>query len=268
MAKNELAVIENFELALDSSIMDVMAEELGEDAVIPYDRIKIPSGGGIAFEIPSDDPDNPDSEKEIEGIIVYAQSVNAYWENAYDGANTPPSCSSADGKTGLNIETGEVHNCKHCPFNEFGSGDDKKGKACKNMKRLYILRTGAPLPVVLTLPPTSIKPYTDYVGRQIVTKGLRTHHVITKITLKKEKSGTGIAYSKAQFAKVGKVPEAMKANLTELYNSLKESVISIGVDSEDYDRPANETAADSEEFTEIPDSEAEPVFENAEDLNA
>ena len=69
MAKNELAVIDNFELSTNTDIMEALIEELGEDAKIPYDRVKIPSGGTTAFEVPSDDPDNPDIEKEIEEYI-------------------------------------------------------------------------------------------------------------------------------------------------------------------------------------------------------
>ena len=267
MAKNELAVIDSFDLTLDSSIMDVMAEELGEDAQIPYDRIKIPSGGSTAFEIPGDDPDNPDIAKEIEGIIVYAQSINAYWEDAYDGSNNLPSCSSMDGKNGVDTSTG-IHSCKVCPLNEFGSGKNGKGKACKNMKRLYILRPGSPLPVILTLPPTSIKAYTDYVGRQIVTRGLRTHHVITRITLKKDVSGDGITYSKAQFSKVGRVPDDMKTALTNYFNSMKQNSANIGVNEDDYDLPQDSRSErSSDAFVEVQDANAEPIFEEA-DVNA
>ena len=50
MAKNELAVIDNFELSTNTDIMEALIEELGEDAKIPYDRVKIPSGGTTAFE--------------------------------------------------------------------------------------------------------------------------------------------------------------------------------------------------------------------------
>ena len=261
MAKNELMVVKDFDLALDNEIITAMTEELGEDAVIPYDRIKIPSGGSTAFEIPSENPDNPDIAKDIEGIIVYAQNINAYWQDAYDGANNPPNCSSADGKTGMEFESGEVHNCKSCPFNEFGSGKNGKGKACKNMKRLYILRTGSPLPIILTLPPTSIKAYTDYVGRQIVTKGLRTYYVITKISLKKDTSSDGITYSKAQFAKVGKVPESMREQLAAYNKDLKEQTASYGIDADDYDAPKQ----DENGFVEVKeDMSGEPVFENAE----
>ena len=247
MAKNELAVIDNFELSSNTDIMEALIEELGEDAKIPYDRVKIPSGGTTAFEVPSDDPDNPDIEKEIEGIIVYAQKINAYWKDAYSGDNTSPDCSSNDGKVGVEFETGEIHKCVDCPFNEFKSGPNGVGKACKNMRRLYIIRTGCTLPIVLTLPPTSLRAYEDYVGRQIVTKGLRTHFVITKISLKKAQSKDGITYSTAQFTKVGRVPDEMKPELTAYYNSMKTNVSSMAIDDDDYDMPSNQTSKNNQD---------------------
>ena len=42
---------------------DFSAEELAEDAdglQMSFQRVKIPAGGTLQFEMPSDDPDNPD----------------------------------------------------------------------------------------------------------------------------------------------------------------------------------------------------------------
>ena len=38
----------------------MIREELDGLGSIPFDVVKIPSGGGVAFEVPGDDPDNPD----------------------------------------------------------------------------------------------------------------------------------------------------------------------------------------------------------------
>ena len=46
--------------------------------------------------------------------------------------------SSHDGKQGVERETGEIKDCALCPYNQFGSDD--KGKACKNVHRVFILR--------------------------------------------------------------------------------------------------------------------------------
>lgn len=230
MAKNELQVVENFGLAVNGEVAEIMAEELDGLGEIPFDQVKIPSGGGLAFEIPGDDPDNPDVEKELSGIVIDHHPVNAYWEGAYSGKNDPPSCSSMDGKTGIDRETGEVHDCRNCPYNEFG----ENGKECKNMHRLYILRADSPLPILLTLPPTSIKHWKNYLGKRIVMKGMRPHHVITKITLQKEKSKDGIAYSSAQFAIGGKLPDSMKPELDAYKDNLKKTTRQIQVFDDGY----------------------------------
>ena len=47
---------------------DFSAEELAEDAdglQMSFPRVKIPAGGTLQFEMPSDDPDNPDYEKTL-----------------------------------------------------------------------------------------------------------------------------------------------------------------------------------------------------------
>ena len=68
---------------------DFTPEELAEDMEgmqMSFQRVKIPSGGMLQFELPSDDPDNPDYAKNLEGVILYNHSNNAYWAegNEYD----------------------------------------------------------------------------------------------------------------------------------------------------------------------------------------
>lgn len=164
---------------------------------LSFDKIKIPAGGTTAFEVPSDDPDNPDIEKELKVIIVDQYAVNAYYKEAYDGTEVAPDCFSNDGHKGIN-QYGEVCNCDVCPNNKYGSAIDGIGKACKNMRKVFIIRSGDNFPMLLTLPATSITPFGKYIQR-IVTKGLRPCDVITKIALKKAESKSGITYAQATF---------------------------------------------------------------------
>ena len=80
---------------------DFSAEELAEDAdglQMSFQRVKIPAGGTLQFEMPSDDPDNPDYEKNLVGVILHNHATCAYWPagSEYDD-DTTPLCSSADG---------------------------------------------------------------------------------------------------------------------------------------------------------------------------
>ena len=54
--------------------------------------------------------------------------------------------------------------CAKCRYNQFGSGESG-GKACKNRRRIYILREGEVFPVLLSLPTGSLKEFTRYIQR-------------------------------------------------------------------------------------------------------
>lgn len=214
---NELAKVENFAVAnVDADFIASMQEEMAGLGDIPLDNVKIPSGGGIAFEVPGDDPENPDMAKEIIGVVVAHQPQNSYWKQMYNGANESPDCFSTNGKTGTDTKTGEIKNCDTCPMNQYGSavnaqGQPTKGKACKNLHRIFILQEGALLPIVINIPPTSIKSWKDYLGKRLLLRGKKPVQVVTKVSLKKATSNDGITYSQCVFSKVADLsPEAVK----------------------------------------------------------
>lgn len=63
----------------DFNLSDVMAEEMSGLSA-SFERIKIPSGGGTVFEIPSDAPDEPETVKEFSAVILYQHPLNAYYK--------------------------------------------------------------------------------------------------------------------------------------------------------------------------------------------
>ncbi len=277
MSKNELAVTsENFDLqVLAGDMAEAIAEEMDGLGSIPFDKVKIPSGGGLAFEVPTDEEDNPDMVKELVGVILYHYPINAYWQNKYDGQNNQPDCTSYDGKVGVLMETGECINCAACKWNQFGSDENGRGKACKNMHRCYLLREGNPVPILLTLPPSSLKSLRDYLGKKVVLKGMRSYQVITKITLKKEQSGDGITYSRAVFTAIGTL-EGKKLEMAKAYaESIKASNQNVEITEDDYNMAAPASNTAEPEFRNAADESvpinsqevqtaAEPEFEAAE----
>ena len=187
-------------------------------------RVKIPGGGNLQFEIRGDDPDNPDYERKLVGVILYHHLANAYWPEGseYDD-NVPPFCQSFDGKQGYG-EPGGV--CAACAFNQFGSTANGSGKACKNMRQVYLLRSGEYLPLQLSLPPTSLRPFNDFMNLAFVARRRPSYSAIVEIGLKRAESG-GYTYSVATFRKVrdleGKGLAAVKsyaANFKEQVKSL------------------------------------------------
>lgn len=133
---------------------DFTSEDLADDMEglrLSFTRIKIPGGGHLQFEIPSGNPDVPDYAPYLEGVILYSHNSNAYWPEGseYDD-DQPPLCQSFDGKVGYGEPGGT---CADCVLNQFGSDGNNKGKACKNMRMLYLLRSGEYMPIQIALPP-------------------------------------------------------------------------------------------------------------------
>lgn len=214
-----------------------IAEELGGESP-KYPQVKIPSGGGLAFEVPGDDPNNPDVAKQLEGVVVWHHACNAYWESR-DTTNTPPDCASIDGKTGY--YKGCPVACKDCAMNQFGSGEGGKGKACKNMKRLYILTGDSLFPYALTLPPTSIRAWTDYVS-SILQRGRKACDVVTRVSLAKKENTSGQPYSVAVFANAGGLDGAVR-DKSRAYRETIRAFVSAGHDvAQELTTPTQESA--------------------------
>jgi hypothetical protein len=181
-------------LAAKADLASVFASEL--DGLLPgFDRIKVPAGGGLAFEVPGDDPDSPDLAKEIRAVILYHHPVHSFYKTPYTGGNAAPDCGSLDGHTGIDAGSGEALDCASCPHNKFGSGENG-AKACKQKRRLYILREDEVLPTILSMPTGSLSDFAKYVMR-LLSKGMRSSAVVTRFTLKKAQNAGGISYSQA-----------------------------------------------------------------------
>jgi len=176
-----------------AGIGNMMGEELeGLDA--GFDRIKIPAGGSIMFEVPGEEGE-PEAVKEFSAVILYHHTLYAFYKNKYTGGNNPPDCASFDGVEGFGDPGGK---CKTCPLNQFGTGENG-AKACKNRRRMFVLREGEIFPLLLSLPTGSLKEFTRYIKR-LLSKGRKSNAVVTRFSLKKATSNTGVVYSQAQFA--------------------------------------------------------------------
>lgn len=210
--------------ALDS---DFSSEDLADDMEglqLTMQRVKIPGGGNLQFEIRGDDPDNPDYERKLVGVILYHHLANAYWPEGseYDD-NVPPFCQSFDGKQGYG-EPGGV--CAACAFNQFGSTANGSGKACKNMRQVYLLRSGEYLPLQLSLPPTSLRPFNDFMNLAFVARRRPSYSAIVEIGLKRAESG-GYTYSVATFRKVRDLEGEGLAAVKSYAANFKEQVKSL-----------------------------------------
>lgn len=188
----------NFQLpaVMDSSFT---SEDLADDMEglqMSFQRIKIPAGGNLVFEIPTDDPDNPNYEKTIDGVLIFHHDANAYWpEGSEYDENTAPLCSSVNGKQGIGEPGGS---CVMCAMSQYGTSAEGRGKACKNMRMLYLLQSGECVPIQISLPPTSLKPFKNFVNQAFLLRRRPSYGSVIQIGLRKENNG-GNDYSVATF---------------------------------------------------------------------
>lgn len=184
------------------------------------EQIKIPTGGGIQWELPT--AAGGEMVATFDGVIVGIQSTRTYWPESFTGASVPPSCTSRDGKTGVGDPGGE---CDYCPMMQWGSGKNGTGTACSERKRVYILRPEGLLPMILNLPATSITNLRKY---QVSLISQRTHPnvVVTRFGLFRTKSKAGIQYSQATFIAISPLP-AEQVPLAKAYAKMIQEAVGI-----------------------------------------
>jgi len=204
-----------------------MADEM-DGLRASFERIRIPAGGSTMFELPSEDPSNPEMAKEFKAVILYHHPIHAYYTDAYQGGSNPPDCGSMDGKVGIGTPGGE---CARCPLNRFGSGSNNS-KACKNRRRLYLLREGDVFPVILSLPTGSLKDFSRYV-MMVLNKGCKTNGVVTRFTLKKATNSSGIQFSQAQFSIDRRLTGEESAAIARMSEQVKDLSRQVGYDMDD-----------------------------------
>ena len=262
-----LATLGDFSIAnryegMDPELMAELEDEMSDldpESGITCRKIKIPSGGGLAYEVQGEEETDVEYMKEINGVVVFTHRVNGFWAGSYgdDDQNKAPICSSMDGKTGVRNDTGEIISCETCPLNQFGSATDQKGnqakgKACKNMRRLYLMMDGDPNFYLLTVPPTSIKDVNKQLAK-IMAGGTPYTGLVLKFTLEKTKNAAGVEYSKVVISKAGLLPPAISSIAQEMRRQIKEQYQSMAITMDDYAAaPEQPTTTESPSETPAP----------------
>lgn len=148
--------------------------------------------------------------EELEGILVHAKKTNVYYDKPFNPADvTPPTCFSLDGeKPDKSIAKPVFATCKGCPMAEFGTNSMKSGKACRNLKPLFLIRPTEDglsiIPRQITITPTSLKAANQYL-MDLTERGLNYRKVVTKITTFKDNKAD--TYRKLKFSMVRKLSE-------------------------------------------------------------
>lgn len=258
----DLATIDSFQIVdryagMDEEARAELMDEMGdfsEESGLIYKTIKVPSGGTPVFVI-SDGGEDEDTAKEIEGVIIYTHRLNGYWPFAMgsgpDG-DKAPTCSSMDGKTGVNRETGEIKDCEKCPLNQFGtSRDGGKGKACKNMRRMYIIRNGDPNLYMLSVPPTSMRDVNKQLVKIMGGKGIPYTGLLIGLKLQKATNANGISYSKVVLENRGVLPSAAATTIRAMRAEVKRQYQEAAITPDDYQVDQTTAPANLNGFTDV-----------------
>lgn len=183
----------------------VISENLGAGGMSEFDltRIKMPSSTTPFYTI--SDIDGDKAEKTFKCVILMARDARGYWKGSIDdtGGGSPPDCHSENGAPGVGDPGGD---CGTCALNQYGSASKGAGKACKEVRQLFILREGSDsvLPEVFSVPPTSLKVLRKY-GSMLGGRGVPFSGVITEVGIQAAKSSGGQAYCQATFKPVRKL---------------------------------------------------------------
>jgi len=236
MSKNELSTTNSYTALEGFNLADALSEEM-VGMNVTFDRVTIPAAGGTVFEVPGAMPGETDTVKDFTGVILFHHPLFTYYRERFTGGNNPPDCGSYDGMLGVGDPGGA---CARCPLNQFGSGENG-GKACKNKRRIFILREGEMIPLVLTLPTGSMKEFGIYIKR-LLGKGRKSCSVITRFSLKKAVNAGGIAYSQAQFAVDRSLTDAELPLILSMAEQVKQFAKRVGYE----DEPASAMTVDPE----------------------
>lgn len=135
--------------------------DLAQEALESFDDAKMPPIRFKDGEFFLEEGSEPLSE--VEGTIIFTHKSNIYFEKQWRPGQPvePPRCFSPDGRF-PNVENAIHKECKTCPKNQFKSSPTGDGKACRNIRPMFILMKGSIMPRQLRVPPTSLKLVEQY----------------------------------------------------------------------------------------------------------
>jgi hypothetical protein len=174
----------------------------------------------------------------LTGVIVYKHKARGYWEKG----NPTPLCTSRDGRTGIprnddgEPQPSQAQSCATCPFNQWGSatndlGEHTRGKACKEMRRLFIVQGDSLLPIVLTLPPTSLTEFDSFVSARLAQK-IADISRVTKFSLVKGSTGS-FSFAKIKLENGDLVSPKEVLRLATMRDSIEEAARNTDISDDD-----------------------------------
>lgn len=167
-------------------------------------------------------PDDPDEVAQSLGVVVLRANMHAktfyakkYAEGDSDGAR--PDCYSYDGVApSANAQTPQSKKCAVCPHNQWGArvseSGEAKGKACQDNARLAITAPDTMRPMLLRVPPASLKALKESL-KIIASRKVPYNGVVLKVGFDREAPSP-----KLTFKPVGLMDDAGYSQVKALYD--------------------------------------------------
>lgn len=162
-------------------------------------RVKVPGGGSTTWEIPTGDPENPVSTRELVGVVVDDYAVDSLYLAEYDGSDNPPDALWIGGQfmyaNDDAIAAGVVPDRETAaqPLNQY---DPSLGRTpIANRWRLFVLQPGSLLPLQVDVPVMSRKKWVNFKFQNFGTNGLPTTAAVVRLTLRREENAGGNPYA-------------------------------------------------------------------------
>ncbi len=171
---------------------------------------------------------NEDGEEEaataLELVLLAANPnlTKVFYEGAFEeGSQEKPTCYSDNGVTpGSDSQKRQAKTCAACPHNVWGSGQNGKGKACQDNRRIAVAPAGRlDDPMLLRVPPASLKPLAEYAG-EIDRHGIPLHGVVTKVRFDQDMATPKLMFSARGLLDEARFEQAEESSKSELVNQI------------------------------------------------
>lgn len=168
-------------------------------------------------------PDDPDEAASAIEVIILAANPNlskVYYAKGYEeGTAGAPDCYSNDGQKPASDSTApQCKTCAACPQAIWGSGNQGKGKACSDSRRIAIATPDqVNEPMLLRIPAATLKNLAEF-GKTLSNRGALFTDVVTKIRFDREEATPKLTFTPVGFladAAVGEVETMAKSDLVK-----------------------------------------------------
>lgn len=194
----------------EASVAALRKEGMGQEMrglPIVYPRIEILHQGTAMFKFKETD----ETVKTFKGVFIHVEPSKVWWPTKYGAAKQEgddgfPACFSRDLiEPDKDAKDPQAPRCAGCPQNEWGSdvksdGSQGRGRACKEVRRIFLMAEGHLSPHWMAVPPSSLKALSSYFIT-IRDKGFqKPQEVVTTFSLKTVENKDGVEYSELSLA--------------------------------------------------------------------